>query len=229
MHYLTGSSGRPSGSSCDAGADVQFVPADFRRFARIAQRSPRVMATAAAPPDADGYLSLSLHAGATVARAAPLRRRPRPAADRRGQPQVPAHLRHRPDHPHRLHLDEIDVLVKPTGTPSCFADAEPTDVERAIAELAGRFVPDGATLQTGIGGIPSTSWPLLAEGDGGDYGIHSEMFTTGLMRLHQAGKVTNPRKGIYDGFSITTFAAGIPELYEWLDGDESCASCRSTS
>lgn len=45
------------------------------------------------------------------------------------------------------------------------------------------------------------------------------MFTTGLMRLHEAGKVTN-RKGIHDGLSITTFAAGTRELYDWLDGRE---------
>ena len=48
------------------------------------------------------------------------------------------------------------------------------------------------------------------------------MFTTALMKLHQAGKVTN-RKGIYDGVSITTFAAGTEELYRWLDGNDQVA------
>ena len=81
------------------------------------------------------------------------------------------------------------------------------------------FIPDGATLQTGIGGIPNTIATALAEGPGSGYGIHSEMFTSGLMRLCQAGKVANDHKGIYDGYSVTTFAAGIPELYEWLDGN----------
>ncbi len=61
---------------------------------------------------------------------------------------------------------------------------------------------------------------LLATGDAGDFGIHSEMFTTGLMRLHKAGKVSNRRKGQFDGFSVTTFAAGTAELYEWLDGND---------
>jgi acyl-CoA hydrolase len=45
------------------------------------------------------------------------------------------------------------------------------------------------------------------------------MFTTGLMRLHQAGKITN-RKGHHDGYSICTFALGTRELYDWLDGNE---------
>jgi acyl-CoA hydrolase len=46
------------------------------------------------------------------------------------------------------------------------------------------------------------------------------MFTTGLMRLHQAGKVTNEHKGEFEGYSVTTFAAGVPELYQWLDHNE---------
>jgi hypothetical protein len=50
-----------------AGHEIHFVPADFRRFANLARAlAPRVMGTAAASPDADGWLSLSLHAGATI-------------------------------------------------------------------------------------------------------------------------------------------------------------------
>jgi acyl-CoA hydrolase len=44
------------------------------------------------------------------------------------------------------------------------------------------------------------------------------MFTTALMRLHQAGKVSNGRKGIFEGFSVATFAMGTRALYDWLDG-----------
>jgi acyl-CoA hydrolase len=90
-------------------------------------------------------------------------------------------------------------------------------VHERIAEHAAAFLPDGATLQTGIGGIPSALVGLLARGAGGDYGIHTEMFTDGLMRLHRAGKVAN-RKGHHDGYSVATFALGSRELYDWLDG-----------
>ena len=57
--------------------------------------------------------------------------------------------------------------------------------------------------------------PVVIVCPGGGYGVHSEMFTTGLMRLHQAGKVAN-QKGLYDGVSVATFAAGSRELYDWL-------------
>ena len=79
-----------------------------------------------------------------------------------------------------------------------------------------RYLHDGRTIQTGIGGIPSQIASFLAAGPITDLGVHSEMFTTGLMRLHRAGKVSNRKGGEFDGFTPTTFAAGIPELYEWL-------------
>ena len=84
-----------------------------------------------------------------------------------------------------------------------------------IQHFIAPLIEDGATLQTGIGGVPNAVVEVLAQGKGGHYGVHSEMFTTGLMRLHQAGKVSN-EKGVFDGFSATTFAMGSRELYDWL-------------
>jgi acyl-CoA hydrolase len=125
-----------------------------------------------------------------------------------------------PQYPHALHVDEADMIIESDRPMFVLADAEPTDVERAIASFVSGYVPDGATLQTGIGGVPSAVASLLAHADGGDYGVHSEMFTTGLMHLHKAGKITNRNKGILQGHSISTFAAGTAELVEWLDGND---------
>src|SRR6185436_18517511 len=52
----------------------------------------------------------------------------------------------------------------------------------------------------------------------GDFGIHTEMISDGVMQLHRANKVTN-RKGLYDGVSVATFALGSGALYRWLDGN----------
>ena len=89
--------------------------------------------------------------------------------------------------------------------------------------MARSFIADGATLQIGIGAVPNMVATKLAEGPGGGYGVHCEMFTDGLMRLHQAGKVTNDAKGLFNGVSITTFALGSAELYAWLDGNDEVA------
>ena len=218
MRFLSGFYGPLERLMRDQGGAIEFVPADFRRFGPALERiHPRVVATAAAPPDADGWCSLSLHAGATVdeiERAATI-----PIASwwSRSSPRFPATLG-LGEHRHRIHVDRIDVLIESEREPFVIGDPEPSDAERAIAAFVDDFVVDGATLQTGIGGVPSTVASLLADGDEGDFGIHSEMFTTGLMKLHQAGKVTN-HKGVYDGVSITTFAGGTRELYDWLDGN----------
>ncbi|MEJ5255306.1 MAG: acetyl-CoA hydrolase/transferase C-terminal domain-containing protein [Acidimicrobiales bacterium] len=221
VRHLSGFFGPVERLLADAGHDVQFVPSDFRRFTPLLEReAPRVMATAATPPDADGYVSLSLHAGATV------RELHRAGADPdrvllvEVNPNLPRTSGLPPHYPHRLHVDEIDVMVQSDRQPFVLDEPPATDVERAIAEHACRFISDGCTLQTGIGGVPSTIVKLLSEQPGGDYGVHSEMFTTGLMHLHRAGKVTNRKGGEYDGFSVTTFAAGTAELYEWLDGND---------
>jgi acyl-CoA hydrolase len=220
VRYLSGFFGPAERFLRDSGARIEFIPADFRRFTRIAERlAPRVCATVASPPDADGFCSLSLHAGATVTELHRAAADPERVLVVETNPRFPRTLG-LGEHPHRVHLDEIDVWVEHDADPYVLAETAPTDVDRAIAEHVRAFVADGATLQTGIGGIPSTIVQLLSEGDGGDYGVHSEMFTTGLMRLHQAGKVTNRHKGQYDGCSITTFALGTPELYTWLEGNE---------
>src|SRR5919109_3560182 len=178
VHYLSGFFGPVERALRDQGANISFVPADFRRFARllVVEVSERFPTTFGLPPD---YL-------------------------------------------HAVHAEQADVLVESDRAPFVLEDPPPTEADRAIAEHASRFIPEGATLQTGIGSVPSTLAGLLAEGDGGDYGIHSEMFTSGLMLLHEAGKVTN-RKGQFEGISVATFAAGTERLYEWLDGNQDVA------
>jgi len=225
VHYLSGFYGPLERALRDMGADIEFAPADFRRFGPLLEhQSPRVMTTVATPPDDDGWCSLSLHAGGTIdelrrAGADPDRLLVVEVSD--AYPRTFGLEAHR----HGLQVDEIDVLVRSTDAPLALpgGDAAPNDVDTAIAEHAVTYIPSGATLQTGIGSIPNQIAALLADGEGGDYGLHSEMFTDGCMRLHHAGKITNACKGQYDGVSVTTFAFGSPELYQWLDGNTDVA------
>ncbi len=214
VHYRSGFFGPAERFLRDAGASVDFVPADFRRFEPILHHlTPRVMATAAAPP-VDGWVSLSVHAGASVDELHRAGADPNRLLIVEVSPHFPRTFG-LGEHEHRLRVDEIDFLVETDRQPLNLADAPPTSAEVAIAEHAMQYVHSGCTLQTGIGGIPSQVAKMIAESQLGDFGVHSEMFTTGLMHLHQAGKVTN-NKGIFDRYSVTTFAAGVPELYEWL-------------
>jgi acyl-CoA hydrolase len=216
VRLLSGFFGPVERALAAAGHDVAFVPADFRRFAPLLERLvPRVMATAVAPADAKGNFSLSLHAGATVAELHRCGRDPERLLIAEVNPKLPRTFGIPPEHPHALSEDEIDVLVESDRGPLALPDAEPSEVDRAIAAHACAYIQPESTLQTGIGGIPNAIARHLAEGPDGAYGIHTEMFTTGLMQLHRAGKVANS-KGSHDGLSICTFAAGTPELYAWL-------------
>lgn len=223
VHYLSGFFGPLERALLGTGADIQFTPADFRRFGPLLQRqAPRVMTTVATPPDADGWCSLSLHAGGTIdelrrAGADPDRLLIVEASE--AYPRTFGLGEHR----HALHVDEIDVLINSTDEPFALPEGEPSDVDDAIAHHAVGCIRSGATLQVGIGAIPNQIATLLAEGGGGDYGLHTEMFTDGCMKLHRAGKVVNDRKGQYEGVSVTTFAFGSPELYRWLDGNSDVA------
>lgn len=219
VRYLSGFFGPLERLMRDQGNAIEFVPADFRRFAPTLERiHPRVMATAAAPPDEDGWCSLSLHAGATVGEIGTAADDPDRILVVEVSPRYPR-TRGVAEHGHRVHVDRIDVLIETDREPFVIGETEPSEAEIAIAEHVASFVVEGATIQTGIGGVPSTVATILADGPLGSFGIHSEMFTTGLMKLHRAGKVTN-QKGVWDGISITTFAAGTRELYDWLDDND---------
>lgn len=220
VHYRCGFFGPAERFLRDSGAAIEYVPADFRRFEPILEYfAPRVLATAGATP-VDGWVSLSLHAGASIDEL----RRAAADPDRLVIVEVsdkfPRTFGVLPEHGHRIHIDDIDALIHTDREPFVLADVPATEAELSIAQLALTFIHSGSTLQTGIGGIPSQIATFLAESDVDDLGIHSEMFTTGLMRLHQAGKVSNNKGSHFDGFSPTTFAAGIPELYTWLHENE---------
>ena len=223
VHFKAGFFGPAERFWRSSGAQVELVPAGFRRFAPILEAMcPRVMMVNATPPDADGVVSLSLHYGATMDELRRAGADPNRLLIVETNTQLPR-TGFLPDHPNTLHVSEIDVLVSADRPVFELPEPAASDVDRAIAEIACSLVHDGATLQTGIGAIPSLVATHLAEGPGGDYGIHSEMMTDGIMRLHKAGKVTNAAKGIYPGRSVTTFALGSTELYDWLDGNEDVA------
>jgi acyl-CoA hydrolase len=206
------------------GHDVELVPGGFRQFAPILARlAPRIMAVQGAPPDADGKVSLSLHFGATRDELIKAGRDPERLLVVEINPNLPRTCTLAPRFENTLPVELIDIMVETDGEPFVLADPLPSAEDDAIVGHALEYLTDGCTLQTGIGAVPNMVATKLAEGPGGGYGVHSEMFTTGLMRLHQAGKVTNDAKGVFDGVSVTTFALGSAELYRWLDANAEVA------
>jgi len=114
-----------------------------------------------------------------------------------------------------LHVDRIAQLV-PVDVPLPERSREPLDdVCREIGRNVASLIPDGATLQMGIGKIPDAT--LAALTDRRDLGIHTEMLSDGARRAIERGVVTGRRKSLHAGKSVITFALGSPDLYEFLN------------
>ena len=89
------------------------------------------------------------------------------------------------------------------------------EVEKAIGEHCASLVPDGATLQLGIGAIPDAV--LLFLKGKKDLGIHSEMFSDGVVELAEAGVITNAQKTLNPGKFVVAFLMGTRRLYDFVD------------
>jgi acyl-CoA hydrolase len=91
----------------------------------------------------------------------------------------------------------------------------PTPVEDAIGDHVAALVPDGATLQMGIGGIPDAVLRRLF--DKSDLGVHTEMFSDGVIDLMKAGVINNRLKHVHPGRTVTSFVNGSRRLFDFVN------------
>lgn len=90
-----------------------------------------------------------------------------------------------------------------------------SDVIEKIAQNVASLIPDGATMQLGIGAIPDAVLKFLFEKK--DLGIHTELFSDGVIDLVDSGVLTNSRKTLHPGKIIAGFMLGTKRLYKWVD------------
>jgi acyl-CoA hydrolase len=159
------------------------------------------------PPDAHGFCRL----GTSIACA-------RAAADHARtviglvNPRVPRTLGNS-----AVHVTRFAALVE-TDRPLPTAEPPPPgEVERRIGEHIAALIPDRATVQMGIGAIPDAVLARL--GDREDLGVHTEMFSDGLLALAETGVVTNRFKSTWRGRVVVSFAVGTQRLYDFVDGN----------
>jgi acyl-CoA hydrolase len=114
-----------------------------------------------------------------------------------------------------LHVSRLDAMVEADDPLPEPGPAELGDVERAIGRHVAGLIEDGSTLQMGIGAIPDAV--LAALTGHRDLGVHTEMFSDGLIDLVERGVVTNERKRVHPGKIVATFVIGSRRLYDFLD------------
>jgi acyl-CoA hydrolase len=113
-----------------------------------------------------------------------------------------------------IHVDDIDLAVEVDVEPYERPVGEIGDVERRIGRYIAELIPDGATIQLGIGAIPTAT--ALALDDHRDLGIHTEMFTDSVVDLVEKGVVNGSRKERNRGKIVTAFLMGTRRLYDFV-------------
>ncbi len=186
---------------------VQYIPnhLHFAGVKRAAYKRPDVYVGNATPPDKHGFVSLSLsnvyekhmieQAKIVVLEINP--KLPRTFGDL------------------ELHINDVDYVVDVHYDVPELPDTEPNEKDQKIGQLIAEHIHDGDCLQLGIGGIPNAV--ALALTDKKDLGVHTEMLTTGFMKLYQSGAITNKRKTLHPGKMVAAFALGTRALYDFID------------
>jgi acyl-CoA hydrolase len=113
-----------------------------------------------------------------------------------------------------VHVSQVDYFIKADYPVPELIDSPITEKDRTIGQHIANLINDGDCIQLGIGGIPNAVADALVNKK--DLGVHTEMLTTGFMRLYKAGAITNNKKRVNRGKMVCSFAFGTRELYEFL-------------
>ena len=112
-------------------------------------------------------------------------------------------------------MEKVDYLIAADYPVPVIPDVPSSDKDRIIGRTIAEFVPDGACIQLGIGGIPNAVAEFLKEKN--DLGVHTEMITSKMVELMQMGVINNKYKQICTGKMVATFALGNQAVYDYLD------------
>lgn len=187
---------------------ADFMPVFLSEIpALISSRRVRidVLLVQVSPPDAHGYCSLGLSVDITRAAL--------DAAD-----LVLAEVNAQMPRTHGDSFVHVDRLAKLIPVDSPLHEHKPEaldDIDMAIGRHIASVVPNGATLQLGIGKIPDATLAALDKHH--DLGIHTEMFSDGVKTLVEKGVITCRKKTMLPGKIVTSFIIGSRDLYGWVD------------
>ncbi|WP_321474744.1 acetyl-CoA hydrolase/transferase C-terminal domain-containing protein [uncultured Paludibaculum sp.] len=116
-----------------------------------------------------------------------------------------------------LHVTECHSIVEATHELPEFQQGEITPAHRAIAAHVSNLIPDGATIQIGVGGIPEAVLASLSNHK--DLGVHTEMFSDGIIPLFESGVINNSRKSLHPHKAVTSFVLGTRAIYDYIDNN----------
>jgi acyl-CoA hydrolase len=184
---------------------IDLVPAHFSETyaAMVTNADDPLVIAAASPPDRHGYFSLGVSADYTssfIGRS-------------RMFLEVTEHMP-RTFGRNQIHESQIVGWCQTDRPLLVDPPREPDDLDRAIAAFVAERIPDGSTLQTGIGAIPNAIMDLLR--DHRDLGVHTELLSDGVVDLMESGVVNGVKKDLNRTKAVGTFALGTERLHRFL-------------
>ena len=206
IDLLTAFYGGPLRKIHDSGR-VSFAPHNMHMLSRtiIETKKPTVFMAAVTPLDEYGYVCISM--------SQQMEREMMEVADlvifevNENIPKTIGTI--------QIPVEKVDYFVQAEGDISSAPEYPITEVQQRIAQNVASLIRDGDTIQLGIGGLPNAMADALM--DKKDLGVHTEMFSTSLYHLMDAGVVTNDRKSINRGKSICAFCWGDDEFNRYID------------
>ncbi|QGG97014.1 propionyl-CoA--succinate CoA transferase [Actinomarinicola tropica] len=184
---------------------IDLVPCNFSEVPMLLRRlqGPKLVIAAASPPDRHGYFSLGVSADYVSGFIG----------------QVPFFIEANPAMPRTFGRNSVHVTQTVGWVEADYPlvevePAAPNETDERIADLIAERIPDGTTLQVGIGSIPNAVLARLT--DHRDLGLHTELLSDGVIDLVLSGVLTGTRKRRRPGKHVTTFALGTRALYDFL-------------
>ena len=114
-----------------------------------------------------------------------------------------------------IHVSRLAAAVEVDSPLVEVPTAVPSETERKIGSYIAELIPDGATLQIGVGGIPNAV--LAALGGHRHLGLHTEAMTDGVLPLLESGVIDNSQKAVMPGVTVASLALGSRRLYDYMD------------
>lgn len=188
---------------------LEFVPMFFSEMGQYYREMnpPDVFFLMVPPPDENGMCSYGLNADYSVACA---------ESAKKLIIQVNRNLPF--TYGASISLDKAAVILEADEEIFEVPPAPVQDKEKAMADFIAPLIPDGACLQLGIGGVPNAILANLY--DKKNLGIHTELFSDGVVDLYHAGVITNENKSFYKGKLVTNFIIGTKKVFDFIDKNE---------
>jgi acyl-CoA hydrolase len=203
-HFFVGANARANVAQ-GAGSYVPTFLSEVPKLFRKGIMTPDVALLNVSPPDKHGYCSLGIEVSASLAAAQTAK-----LIIAQINPNMPRTLGDG-----FIHYSQLDYIVHVDEPLPCAHLKQPGDVEKKMGEIIAHLIPDGATLQMGIGSLPNAVLASLVNHK--NLGIHTEMFSDGVIDLVERGIVNNSQKYFQKGKTLTSFIMGSQKVYDFVN------------